>query len=843
MSVERERTRGRDIDPDIGLGADAGGGGASKTNASGAMGLDRRSFVKGAAFVGALGATAGLAACTPREEPGESSNEPAETPPPTEQVFVNGCHDNCGVSCSWDVIVRDGYVVNCEPHAFPDDAEDLHRGVCMRGYLNIQRLYDANRLKFPMKRTNPKTEEVPQWEQISWEEAIDLIVEKWQALIDEYGPTSIGFWRVFGSAAYLNGLRGIWYRLNVALGACSVSTGADGPWINQVPKIAGSASTSPDSLRKTETFVFWGNNCAETKWPLWRYANMAREDHGAMLYTIDPVSTITAVRSDRHLPIKPATDGALAMALMNVIFENGWEDTEFIQNRTCAPYLVKEDGTCLRETDFGIEVEKGETPQVYVWDNASESAKPIAEVKVADMAFSGSYEVEGQTVRPALDLLRERIAPWTPEASEAVTGVSAAMIRELAERMTTTLTHVWHQNGYTHYKNGPHAALAVYALICVTGNLGKPGAGMDLNYGTPPSNPDWGNVGTIGPQIPDNKIHEVIETGKLDDLDVPLKSLLIFAGNVLGGGSDRKLVEKALRSLDFLVVPEYMMTDTAMCADLVLPVAHWWEHNDFLSSALNAPYLRIEEKVIDPLFDVLTDYQIAQQVAERLGVGEHFQGDEEEMLTYILGAEANVERGCTWPELKEQKAIRIAEDGSISPPDGSFRSENGRVNFFLDRPAPTGNYGQKLEWNRFNLPNHVDNAEVLDSSPLAQKYPLLFFSPHTKYGSQTTFHYAPWLHEMLPEPELHINPADAEARGVDDGGYIRLFNDRSELVLKAKYNAGMMPGVTICYHGWAKQYFKKGHYQELSSVENSDPLTTNQAVFDVRVEAEAYREA
>ena len=114
----------------------------------------------------------------------------------------------------------------------------------------------------------------------------------------------------------------------------------------------------------------WGANVAETKWPSWRCAHDAREDHGAPFYTIDPQSTITALRSDTHIPIKPGTDAALALSIMQVIFENGWEDSEFLLSKTCAPYLVKEDWTCLRESDLGVDVKDGADDRVYVWDKS-----------------------------------------------------------------------------------------------------------------------------------------------------------------------------------------------------------------------------------------------------------------------------------------------------------------------------------------------------------------------------------------------------------------------------------------------------------------------------------------
>lgn len=805
-------------------------------------GLSRRSFIKSSAFAGAL-AMGGLAGCAP--EPKTEVAETGAAVQPEEQVFVNSCHGNCGRNCAWDVTVRDGYVVNAQPHEYEDDPENLHRGGCLRGYLNVQRIYDADRLKYPMKRVNSKEEAEPVWEQITWEEAIDLIAEKWQGIIDEVGPSGFGLWHVYGSSAYLSGnAGGTWMRLQQALGASMVSTGADMATIWTMVNDSGVACCSFDSIRDDETFVFWGVNAAETKWPAWKYANDAKEDHGAKFYTIDPQSTITALRSDKHLTINPATDAALALSLMQVIFENGWEDKDFIRDRTCAPYLVKEDGTCLRESDLGIEVAEGDAPRVYVWDTSDDVAKPIDEVAdTANMALEGSFTVEGQTVRAALDLLKERAALYPPKIASGITGISVEDIEELAHDIATTRTIICKDNGYGHYKNSPHAALALDALIMITGNLGKPGGGIYMWYASGPTNPAWLQVGTPGPTIADSKLLEVVETGMHGTNPIPLKGLITYAGNVVGSGADRARNEAALRKLDFVAVAEIRMTDTCSCADLLLPASHWWERNDVLNSGLNCPYFRIGEKAVEAPFECLSDYEITQLIAEKMGVGQFFQGSDEDQLAEALDSEANRALGCTYKDLKEKKAVRIAEDGSIDPVDGSFNTENGRVNFLLDRPAPAVDYGQILDPLVYGLPNFVEDAEVLEGSPQSASYPFILLTPHTKYGTQTTFHHAPWLHELLVEPEVHINPQDATARNIEDGTYLRLFNDRGEVVVKAKYDDGVKPGITVLYHGWAAQYFKKGHYQNLSSYDATDPFTNNSSYFDVRVDVEAYEEA
>jgi molybdopterin-containing oxidoreductase family molybdopterin binding subunit len=378
--------------------------------------------------------------------------------------------------------------------------------------------------------------------------------------------------------------------------------------------------------------------------------------------------------------------------------------------------------------------------------------------------------------------------------------------------------------------------------MVITGCLGKPGTGVLYSYDGGPVNAEWASVPAApkGVNIPDSRIQDVAEKGMLDDVAVPMKSLLTFAANVIGSGADRKAMESALRNFEFVVVPEIRMTDTCNYADLILPVSHWWERDDFLNGN-STPYIRICEKAVEPPYECLSDYEVARRIAEKLGFGEYFQGSETDNLEQILNSEANVEKGCTYADLKERKTVRTAEDGSYASPE-SFYMENARMNFFIDRPKPAANYGQAVDYKLWNLPAFVEDAEVLESSPLAEKYPLILFTPHTKYGTQTSFHHTKWLHEILVEPWVHINPTDAQVSGIADGDYVRMFNDRGETVARAKYNGGNMPGTMTLYHGWAKQYFKKGHYQELSSCNQSDELSNNASFFDVRVAIEPWEE-
>lgn len=803
--------------------------------------ITRRGFIKGAAATSALVAAGTSVGCAPQQE-----NDQVDTnQPPEEHHYINSCHGNCSRNCAWDITVRDGYIVNCAPYEYEDDPEALHRGGCWKGFLNINRIYDANRLKYPMKRINSKEEE-PQWEQISWDEAIDLLGSKWKGIVDEVGPTGFAMYHTYGSTAMLSGQAGsCWTKLVNATGASEILTGGDMATIRAMQlDSALSCSSAPETMLDASAIIFWGCNAAETQWIFWRHACEARRQHGCKIITIDPNSTITAIHSDQHIVIKPATDGALALAVLNQIFENGLQDDDFMRSRTCAPYLVKEDGTLLRAIDLGEPApENGAQSPVYAWNEVEGKAVPVRpESDSTVFSLSGSHNVGDFAVKTALDALKERASLYSLERAEEITGISADVIIELAKVCASSETVLIKTNGFAHYANSYQVTLGMDAIRMVTGNFGKPGLSNRYVYGSGPVNAEWVNVGKPGPSVPDAQLLHVMETGELGGAKIPIKGMLTYAGNVIGGTADRIAMEDALKKLDFLCVVEIRMTDTCKYADLLLPACHWWERNDVMSAGNYTPYTRIAEKAADPQFESLPDWEICQKIAQKLDLGEYFQGSDVDQLNAMLDCDANRELGCTYGDLQEKKAVRVFENNYSLPADGVSSGENGRWNFFIDRPTPYGNWDVTLNPQDFNLPDFVENAEVLESHPLAQKYPLIFMTPHTKYGTQTTFHHAEFLHELLPEPEIHVNPADAEKRGVADGEYMRLFNDRSEVVARAKFDQGIMPGVLVMYHGWAEEYFKKGHYQRLSSFDNTDLCSNNAAYFDVRVEAEPYEE-
>jgi anaerobic selenocysteine-containing dehydrogenase len=272
---------------------------------------------------------------------------------------------------------------------------------------------------------------------------------------------------------------------------------------------------------------------------------------------------------------------------------------------------------------------------------------------------------------------------------------------------------------------------------------------------------------------------------------------------------------KALKSLDFLVVSDYVMSATADLADIVLPACTYLEKTDLLSS--NNFYLQYMPKVIDPLWESKSDLDAITLVARKMGVGQYFDKSADEYLHEILHvgdpkADGNV-AGLTWEQLTTSAPhLNTSTLPYVPFFDKQFPTRSGRIEFYVERLIP---YDQQL-------PGYKPQLEAYRENPLAKKYPLTFLSTHTRFRTHSQFVNLPWLKEVNNGGQgfLEINPADAEPRGIGDGDVVEVFNDRGSMKVRARLTEGIKPGVVNCYQGgWDTvkvKHYIEGHPNNLT---------------------------
>lgn len=811
-------------------------------------GLTRRSFLKTSAAVAGTAALSGIFGCSLG-----ASDQATDSGLAKEEIFYGICRGNCEGACRHKITVRDNKVVKVTMAEYPNPE---YNRICAKGLSHLQWIYNTERIKAPLRRVGERGS--GEWEQISWNEAYDEIANKWQGIIRDYGSNSIVFSCGTGNSGYGNRMSN---KLVALIGASNVHMSYDMAFNYGSENALGIGNgwniNEPSYFHKTRCFIVWGANVSEAHPHYWHFI-LESKQAGAKMIVIDPNYTITASKADLHVPIRPATDAALYMCLTNLAIQNDVHDKEFIKKMTVGPFLVKDsDGKYLRMSDLGVEPQEGpinpSTGQPTLIDPIAVLAKDekttglIAEIE--DPVIEGRYVLNGNKVTTAFTLLKERCAEWTLSRTSELCGISEEVILKIHKTMIENSPVVAFQGfGPDHYLNGHYPYFAMQALLATTGNLAKDGASGGNGFA-------WDNafrmvtyaINTLppqyraGPTITTTMLAETIETEKINgETPLKIKSVYFWNHNPVGNIPDRKATLAAFNKLDFIIVVDPVMTDTARYADLVLPSAHCYEQLDMFIAG--SPFATLSEKAIEPLYESKSDYDILCEIGHKMGFAEHFQMSIEEFL------KEHWSRGIgklTWDDFLREKTIwgPVKRNGIDTPP----MTATQRFQFYRETISPNVNIGQKLTEEDikkerlpyFEPPNEAwpETVGGFTKNPLADTYPLIYTSERSKLKTHSMFGFNPWLLEIIPEPIIKISTKDAQARGIETGDYVRVFNDRGYVVVKGVVNDGIRPGMVVIPKGWQEGQFKEGHYNDLTSRINHK-VCLNNNYFDALCQVE-----
>ena len=543
----------------------------------------------------------------------------------------------CYGSCSILAHRVDGVVVKIEGN--PDSVVGKGRQ-CGKGVSGIMSHYDPNRLQVPLRRTNPKKglDEDPRWKQISWDEALDEIATVFGRIRAE-DPRKLLIQRTTTVTAGRNPL----YAFGNAFGTPNYSTAGGGLHCgNGAHLISGimhaSWSVTPDFEYCNYAIYFGaskGHGAGHAATANMKLAADARA-RGMKMVVVDPMSNFASAKATEWVPLRVGTDGALALALCNVLVnELGIYDAPYLQAKTNAPYLIGPDKLYVRDA---------ETNKPLVWDTAANAARPFADAKSADMALEGDFEANGVSCQPAFHKLKEHLAKFTPEWGEGVTTVPAANIRRIAGEFgrearigsTTMVEGVnlpyrpvaaiafrgaqGHMNSLYNFYAIDLLNELVGASDVVGGCLGfnpacdgfpetgrpryvpKPDAdglmitGMWMGYHYPypigeprlPQNAGLQDLFTLGMTSPflDSDDQEDLWTR----LELPYRPevMLNFGANLLMSIANKDSVARSLAKYKFMVSIDIFETETTRFADIVLPDCGYLQT---LDSRSNFPFI------------------------------------------------------------------------------------------------------------------------------------------------------------------------------------------------------------------------------------------------------------
>ncbi|UCH83476.1 MAG: molybdopterin-dependent oxidoreductase [Candidatus Latescibacterota bacterium] len=647
--------------------------------------------------------------------------------------FTTGCPRNCYSTCTFEVQIENGRIRAIEPHPANKATPE---GPCLKGLSYVERVHSPDRILYPMIRRNDTAE----FEQTSWNEALDRITERMCHYRDAYGPQSVMFYAGSGTKGLLNGVSLAFWRL---FGGCTTTYG-DLCWpagLEATRLTLGENKHSvPWDIANAKLIVLWGKNSAETNIHQMLYINRAL-DSGATLVVVDPRRTESSERAQLLIQPRPGTDGAIALAVAKLLIENGSIDDGFIDKHV------------LGYDEFARAVE--------------------------DMP---------------------------PERAADVSSVPVEYIRKLA-RLIAETTPVTINTGFglQRYTNSGQTMRAILALLILTGNIGKPGAGwIFANLQSHVFDAVKDPVAFYPPAEPDGVVRMSVSTARLgpDMLRMenpPLKMLWVERGNPITQNPETNQVLKAVRALDFRVVVDQFMTDTAREADVILPAKTMFEQTDVINAYWH-PYIQLKPKAIDPPGGVKPETEIYYLLAQRLGIdagqiAAHIPEPTEQGVRAFLEAKLNDIPGLSLEQLRKGPVI-APDHQEIAFSDFVFPTPSGKIELASDEA--------NTRWGVGRVPVYSEPMESTHSEQREQrhKYPLYLMTPNTKNRIHSQFNNLKMIRDVSPGPFVAIHPADAAKRGIKNGVTVRVFNDRGSIEMPAQFDHGMRIGCVAITNGW-----------------------------------------
>ncbi|MBI4594959.1 MAG: molybdopterin-dependent oxidoreductase [Candidatus Tectomicrobia bacterium] len=743
------------------------------------------------------------------------------------KIVRTACPYHCsGNSCGVLAHVQGDNITKLEPAEFPDNR---FRRVCLRGLSSLQLLNHPDRLKYPLKRVGNRGE--GKWARVTWDEALDTIADNFKKIQEKHGPQAIAW--VLGGPGGGTTKFGIYCRFAALTHGTRVSCWGYGDAAGPDAMLAtfGTHFQGHDTRdsRNSKICILWGTNPAVTRPFQMRHFMRARESTGVKLVAIDPIFSHSAARCDQYIQIRPGTDSALALGMMQVIINNNLHDKDYLTKNTVGPLLVNTvTGQFLREKDL---VSEG-SDKYMVWDRVNAQPAPQDKPEVAPV-LDHSCTLKGARYETAFHMLSELAAQYTPEKTSEITDIPSDVIRDLAiEYASNRPSSIYTNMGVQRTYHGDLSFRTILALAAVCGYYGVKGGGASLGAGPKTYVLNWGYF--LKPEewatysrLPILNLYEALETGK----PFPVKGVwFAFINFVNQSPNSNKIIKDVLPKADFIVDTDLFMNTTGQYSDMVLPVCTFLEHSDLVGGPF--PYLQLQQRVVKPRYESKSDVNIINALAEKMGLKEYFHKSEEELVETFIDSKHPSLEGISMDNLKQGPyASKKFAEPFVAWTDQKFPTRTGRIEFYAEKLAPLGEA----------LPVYKPPKEGREN-PLVKKYPLVFVQRHSNFRTHSMYANVSWLLELNPEPLVEMNPVDARTRGINEGDMVLVYNDRGKAKLKARLNEGVKAGVVDIAQGWWFHQFGEGGFNCLT-YEDRNPAQelvyeANSGFNDVLVEVE-----
>ncbi|WP_275075291.1 DMSO/selenate family reductase complex A subunit [Providencia rettgeri] len=726
------------------------------------------------------------------------ANATEAMPTPEEKIVWSACTVNCGSRCPLRMHVVDGEIKYVETDNTGDDVYgDKHQvKACLRGRSMRRRVYNPDRLKYPMLRVGARGE--GKFKQISWEEAYDLISGNLKRIIKDYGNEAV--YLNYGTGTLGGTVARSWPPANSPIARLMNCTGG---YLNHygtystaqiscaMPYTYGSgAGNSVSDIENSKLVVLFGNNPAETRMSgggITYQLEQARERSNARMIVIDPRYTDTAAgREDEWIPIRPGTDAALVAGLAHVLITEDLVDQPFL-DKYCVGY---------DEKTLPANAPKNSHYKAYILGQGDDGIEK------------------------------------TPQWAAKITGIPADKIiklaREIGSAKPAYISQGW---GPQRHSNGEQTARAIAMLPILTGNVGISGGNTGAregNYDIPfermPTleNPVktsisvflWTDAIERGPEM--TATHDGVR-GK-DKLDVPIKFIWNYASNsLINQHSDINKTHDILqddKKCEMIVVIDNHMTASAKYADILLPDCTASEQMDFCldGAASNMGYVIFASQAIEPRFESKTVYEMCTEIARRMGVEDKFTEGrtQEEWLRHLY--EISREKLPDLPDFEtfQQQGIykKMNPQGHVvahkafreDPIANPLNTPSGKIEIYSDRLADIAKTWTLEEGDLISaIPMYSPGFESHEDK-LTEQYPLQLSGFHYKSRVHSTYGNVDVIKAACLQ-EMWINPIDAARRNIKNGDMVRIFNDRGEVHINAKVTPRIIPGVVAMGEG------------------------------------------
>ena len=693
------------------------------------------------------------------------------------EVFATCPHD-CPDSCAMVATVEDGRVTGVRgrrDHPFTRGA------LCVKVKNYQDRVHSPDRVLHPQRRVGAKGE--GRFERITWTEALAAIHDRFRAVMDEFGAEAILPCSYIGQQGFVHGLNSgdaFFNRLGATIMERTLCASAANS--ASVMTTGVSAGVDPLSFAHSRYIVIWGCNTISThmhQWPMIAEARRA----GAKVVVVDPIRSRTAARADWHVRIRPGTDAALALGMMNVIIAEDLIDADYVADHTVG----------FAE----LEKRAAEYPPDRV---AAITGLPAADVR--------------------------RLAREYATTQPSVIRVGVAVER---------------------HRNGGQTVRALVSLPALVGAWRHVGGGVLQSAarslpsrGDRISRPDFIRPGTrvvnqieMGPAL----------TG---DLDPPIKALFVYNCNPMVTAPDQQAVARGLERDDlFTVVSEQFQTDTADYADILLPASTQLEQFELVYS-WGQFFLGISEPAIAPLGESVPNAELFRRLAATFGFNEpYFRRSDEEIARDAIDWDHPALEGIDMERLRREGYARLNvgdPDTRLPHAQGDFPTPSGKCEFLSSRalegnlvlPRLRQGYEERQPAGAVDpLPNYVP-AETDDP-----RYPLALISPKSHAFLNSSYGNLAVQKRTAGDPFVLVHPDDARTRNIGDGDRVGVFNDLARIEVSARVSDETAEGVVVAPMGyWRKSDGVGIGVNALNPAALTD-IGQGPALSDTRVEVEA----